>query len=170
MIVTGIILGLLLFLILGLLFSPFTLVIDTERNVYQISMKGIGKVTLIPSWETDKMIILRWKLWFWEREYLPIEGLMKGEKKKTSAKKPHKRRRKRSLTWQKMLRLLRSFHVHHFQLDIDTRDPVWNAWLYPLTFFLNRERRQLSINFVQYNACRLKVSNRLAHLLSAWIF
>ena len=178
MIALWIILGLLLILLSGILFSPFYLTIDTVDQRYSIRIGGVGIAQLIPAWDTDDLVYIRWRLWFWQREYHPIRALLDGKKQKSPTrrgKQTSRRSKRRSRgrmirSMPRVQRVLRSFRIHDFQLDLDLHDPVWNAWLVPVAAYLDRGRGRLSINFIQRNALRLKVSNRLIHVLRAWIF
>lgn len=169
MIVIWILIGLIMLIVAGLLISPLTLEVDTEQGVYRLHLGGVGEVAIVPAWETGNLIFISWRLWFWKQQYDPVEGMLKAKEEK----KPRKKTAKKSsntISWPRIKRILRSFHVHYFQLTLDTNDPVWNAWLYPIAFWISHGGKRFSINYVQYNALRFKVSNRLIYMLRAWMF
>jgi hypothetical protein len=172
MIALWIILGLLFFLLLGLLLSPLSFTVNTDENLYQIRVGGLGQAAIVPAWEKEELILVRGNVWFWRWEFAPVDRLLHPKPKKEKKKsKPGKKKRSRrfSLSWSAIKKILASFRVHYFQLNFDTNDPVWNAWLYPLVYVMDRKGERLSINFNQYNALRLKVSNRLVFILWALI-
>ena len=175
MIAIWIILGLLLLVLFGLLFSPITLLVDTDRKIYRLKITGLGNAEIVPVWETDDLIMIKIRLWFWKWEISVANSLLNPKpSKKTESPKPKKKKKRKKKSWMsfsrikpKIRRILRSFRIHHFELNLDTHDPVWNAWLYPVAYLMQRRGYGFSINFVRYNALRLKLSNRLFNILWA---
>ncbi|MEJ2163676.1 MAG: hypothetical protein P8X60_10320, partial [Robiginitalea sp.] len=66
-------------------------------------------------------------------------------------------------------RLMRSFKVRRFRMEIDTGDPVLNAKLYPLFFHLERHAGSIRLNFINRNHLLLQITNRPINLLKAII-
>ena len=142
---------LILLVLLGWIFlAPLVLQIDTDRNVYRLSWL-FGFLRADARGEPDD-IRLRLKVAFWQKSWALINDLLTengspepfpSNDSPESSKKRKRRKRKRSP--RRVISLaraaLRSFRVREFTLHLDTDDFVWNAWLFPLFYFLRSERR-----------------------------
>lgn len=161
--------GILGFLLIWLLFSPIILQVDTHRNKYVLCWVGLVKAALIPMSDD---LLLRLQLPFWQRDFSLIKLLSQpsNTKKATTPKVPPKTGISQRFPWRYFYRLLKSFRVFYFRLNLDTDDYVTNAYLYPLCHALNSPTRSLVINFQGCNQCAFRIENRLANLLAAFIF
>lgn len=65
--------------------------------------------------------------------------------------------------------LLSSFKIRELDLDIDTRDVVWNAYLYPLSIWLLNKGYPIRINYLNRFHMDLVIENRLGSVLKALI-
>lgn len=156
----------LLFLVLGwLLMAPIVLKIDTQEELCYLKWKGIAGVRLLVL--ADE-IVLKIQVFFWKKNIYPLSH----SPKTLTAKQAHKpkKKKKRQLPWRKGKKLLQSFTIQTFQLDLDTDDFVQNSYLLPIFYFLSNERRRLRINYSGQTVLKLVVQNRLYHLLKAWLF
>ena len=70
----------------------------------------------------------------------------------------------------KLKRLRKAIRVNRFFLNIDTDDYLWNAYLYPVFFFLKKERRNVNINFQGDVEFILEIRSRPIQLLYAVLF
>ena len=73
------------------------------------------------------------------------------------------------MTIARMRRLLLSFRVKAFRLDLDTGNPILNARLYPLTYLPGPGTGAVRINFQNRNNIRLQIVNRPIYILKALI-
>lgn len=179
MIALGIIFGSILLLLLGVLMAPVVLTIDTDEDLYRLQIIGLGEARIVPTWDTDWLIALRWRVWFFRREFRPLEWLTqprpaKPGKKSTSdpgdqRKKSRGQGRFSPPSWHRIRHLLQSFQVHQCQIAISSDDPIRNVWLFPLAYALSGPNRQISVNFIEYRAVKLRISNRLIRVLWAWL-
>ena len=150
--------------ILWLLFSPIILRIDTKQQQYWVRWRGIASFQL-KLLEDD--LILRLQVWFWKKDFYPLDGLLKAGKP-SSTKKAKKGRTRKKRNWKRFAsRLLGSFRVKQFDLRLDTDDYVLNSYLYPVFHLLNFKPVQLGINYQGESSLELQIENRLIRLLRA---
>ncbi len=163
-----IIIGLLLFVLLWLLVMPLTLRVDTWRQDYSLRWQGVGRVALLVH---DDELVVWVRIGWWQKDFFPLRPSTRKPKPIQQPKLRTKARRSwRQLPWRKVRNILRSFRVRHFRLELDTDDYVWNAFLYPLFYFVNRPGRQLSVNFEGRTNLQLEVENRLIRMLWAFLW
>ncbi len=150
-----------------LLFTPLMLVVDTTRDLYRAQWgpanawirfveERVRYHVHIPFWtkEGDLDDLFR------SREWIPERG-------GTHAGPPAKEVR-RTREWRPPVRaLLGTFHVRRFRLTIDTGDPLWNAWLYPVLHWFHRRGHAVSISFTGRNELVLTLSNNLYRVIKA---
>ena len=153
-----------------LLVAPLQLQIDTQANHYQLVWKsiGYGKLVMYPEKLGIKLKILFWNL---EWQLFPAQRKKQSGPKSESqppASRDEKKRRRPSLPIRAMLR---TFEVKRLRLHIDTDDFIINSYLYPVFYFLNRNReeRDLRINYQGEALFQLIVENRLYRLLFAFV-
>ncbi|MDF0715396.1 hypothetical protein PY092_04480 [Muricauda sp. 334s03] len=161
MILTIVIL-LVVLLALGLLFVPIQIYVDTATNKYFAGLKGLAKASFEP--DEKEFLRVRLKVLFYEHCFYP---LTKSSKPKPSKKKKTKPRRKIKL--RKMVRLLKSFEVKRFALDMDTGDYVANAKMYPIFVLLNQYVASFHINFENRNRLVMDIRNRPYRILKSFI-
>lgn len=159
--------GLLVALVAWVLIAPLQLQIDTSRDHYQIAWKRIGYGKLITR---PTEIVVRLKLLFWQKEW-PLPALVGGPSKRTErptkteqpTRKPQKDRAPRF----KVRALLRTFQLKQLRLHLDTDDFVLNSYLFPIFHFLNRENRELKINYRGEAFLQMVVENQLYRIIWA---
>jgi hypothetical protein len=147
-----------------LLIAPMQLVIDSNRNLFGLQWKTIGAAKVFLAKDD---IILRTRLFFWQKDWHPLQW--KPAKKKPKKKKPAKKK-KNWLSFRRVKRLLRSFRVKKLLINIDTDDYVVNSYLYPLFYLLDRSQESLHINYEGEFDCQLTVENRGYRILNALLF
>ena len=146
------------------LLMPLELNIDSSRGQYCLRMGFLARVSV----EKDPVELLRLHLkvlflnFFWR----PSDLASGGRAKKKLAKKA-KRGGKRKITMAQGRRLLQSFRIKAFRLELDTGDPILNAQLYPLFFLIGQYGGNLGINFTGHNSLTLQVVNRPIHIIKA---
>ena len=119
MILTVVIL-LVVLLALGLLFVPIQIFIDTDTGKYYVGLKGLAKASFEP--DEKELLRVRLKVLFYEHYFYPLTKPSKPKPTKSKKTKP-----KRRIKFRKVVRLLKSFEVKRFTLDMDTGDYVVNA-------------------------------------------
>ncbi len=161
-----VILLVLLVVLAYLLWMPLELCIDTYRGTYYLQMGGLARISV----EKDPLELLRLhlKVLFMDFLWRPSDLRRGGKPKKKSARKAHgAKKRKMSLTQGK--KLLQTFRIKSFRLELDTGDPVLNARLYPAFFLLGHLGKDVGINFLGRNQILLRISNRPIYILNAFI-
>jgi hypothetical protein len=142
------------------------LFIDTNTNQYYIHFKGLAKVRFEAHEEALLKIQLR--LFFLNFDFFPFKNTTKRIKKHQIKKSNFKGRRKR-ISIKTMIRLLKTFKVKRFFLNIDTGDCIYNAKLYPIVAFLNYRLGHFNINFIGKNQLVLCLENRPVYILKSFI-
>lgn len=162
------ILAVLVGIVLGLLFAPVVIEINTHNDMYRVGLYGLwGRIYLV-----DAEIWVELKFARWKRSInifnLPTtlslkEGFMvnDGEGKNKEPFKPK---------WKILKELLKSFKIVKLSWTLDTDDYVLNAQLYPL-FYLTKNftSYNVSINFQGENGLVLIVKNNAWRVLKAII-
>lgn len=155
-------------IVLGLLFAPVVIEINTHNDMYRVGLYGLwGRIYLV-----DAEIWVELKFARWKRSInvfnLPTtlslkEGFMvnDGEGKNKEPFKPK---------WKILKELLKSFKIVKLSWTLDTDDYVLNAQLYPL-FYLTKNftNHNISINFQGENGLVLIVKNNAWRVLKAII-
>ncbi len=161
-----IVLSLFVGFLIWLFLTPLVLVVDTTKNQYLITWKGVASARLMGFDGRWKVSV---KVFFWKRNfYFPFKKSDKLEKKNKKRKKQKKVnfKRWRHKGWQ----ILKSFEVKRFYLNLDTDDFVKNSQLFPLFYFLSANNRQLKINYEGRAELVLIIENRLWRMLKAFLF
>ncbi|NER09080.1 hypothetical protein SAMN06265375_1011436 [Muriicola jejuensis] len=154
----------LVLVLIGLLFAPIDIYLDTRSNNYYAEIKGLVKASV----EADKLEILRIrvKVPFRQFYFYPLKPRRKKTGKKPSEKKgrKHWNRFAPKTIW----RVLRSFEIKKWELDLDTGDCITNAKLYPLFALLNYRSGGFHVNFEGRNHAVLMVRNRPVSLIKSF--
>ncbi len=149
-----------LFTVLTYLFlAPIILYIDTQNDKYFIQQQGIIKASVLG----DKKEVFKIKLniLFLNFNVYPLRS--KNDNSKS------KRKRNMPFSFSTGLRLLKSFKVKKFRIDIDTGDCIANAKLYPVFAFLNYKIGDFNINFEDRNQLVLHIEIRPIHIIKSFI-
>jgi len=159
-------LTLFLLLIIYLLFIPVILFIDTTTNEYYIQLKGLAKASI--ELHSEEVLIFKLRISFFNFYFYPLRKWRssKSKKKKIVTKKEFKNIKK--LGFRKTLRVLRSFKIKNFVIDIDTGDWTLNAKLYPISSLLNNKVGSFNINFEGRNRMALHIQNRPISIIKSF--
>ncbi len=154
---------LILLVIIYLLIIPIILFIDTNTNQYYIQLKGFAKASI----ESRKIEFLRVKLniLFMTFYFYPIQYKQSKKKNLNEKKLTHKR----FSNFKRIMRLLKSFKVKKFLINIDTGDPILNAKLYPIFSLLNISKGNFNVNFKNINQLTLHLENRPIDIIKSYI-
>jgi hypothetical protein len=156
-------------LLAGILLMPLRIRIDTHAGLYEFCIPGLGSTSLAFLEGEDLLVLnIRFIRWRWTVYPLRKEKARKPEQKPAKEKVRKKRRDRRSLM-PHIFSVLKSFQVRHFRLEMDTTDPVWNAWLFPLAVWLSGPGRRISINYQRRNVLQLEIRNRIVRIAYAWV-
>jgi hypothetical protein len=146
-----------------LLFMPILICIDTDKALYYIKLKGLVTIGI----EADKAEILQIKVhvFFKDFYFYPLR------QKKHDKKKPQKMgpKQKKSPGLTKVLRVVQSFKVTRFYVDMDTGDCLMNAKLYPLFALLKYKYGAFNINFDGRVKLLVHIENKPIRILRSFI-
>ncbi len=160
-----IVLGILFILVvLYVLLLPLDLVINTIQNQYYIRAGVIAKARF----KVDDNYLFRIELRTLGIPYTiyPLRR-QKRIKKETRPKKAKGR-----FKWSYMktgVRLIRSFELKRFALQLDTGNCITNAKLYPVFAYFNYLGSDLQVNFKGNNQLNLHLQNRPIRIVKSFI-
>ena len=145
---------------------PMILVIDTTNQQYYFQLKGIAKANLI---KDDKEIFaVRLRVFFFKFMFYPL----KKDKVNKPAKKISTTTKVRNKTTVKsfktVIRVMKSFKVKRFYLNLDTGDCITNSKLYPVFSLLNYYLGGFYINYTGRNTLVLAIQNRPIRIIKSY--
>lgn len=157
----------LLCLTLFFLLSPLWIELDSGIPSGKIRWWGIGRVELYHEgeWKVRLRLLFFQKIYYLERRGAKKEKRVKKKIAATGVKKkpvmPFR------LMLKKMIRIIRSFTIEQWRLDMDTGDAALNARLYPLNW-LPVLQGHVFVNFNGEQRFRCRIRNNGWRLLWAW--
>jgi hypothetical protein len=159
-----ILISLLALLLLWLLLGPVILLVDTDRNRYQLFLPGIFKAAVVPS---EDLLHVRGWIFFIPYRFNPFRiGKKKSSKKKDQTEK---KKKKRSPSFSRGLQmfksLARAIRIRKLRLDMDTENFLMNAWLIPAFSMVNSGNIRMTANFNGDFSLLLDVRTRIGVLL-----
>lgn len=166
MIVLIILIVLLVFVTI-LLLTPIRFKIDSNKSIYLAEWKHLLSAKLLLQ---NNEPIVQLKSFFWKKE-INLLKINSGLNNTTQKKRKSTQQKKSKFNFKKKIKpLLKSFQVRKFFINIDTNNYAWNAYLFPIFYFLKSEQRQLHINFQGNVEVLLDIQNRPLRILWALIF
>jgi hypothetical protein len=146
-----------------LLFAPFYIEIDTERQIFRFQFHSWFQLRLIMKQDSFFIVV---KILKWTKSWDIFSMKKQGVKRVRSP-----RNRGSNISKHKVISIIKSFRLRKFKFSIDTGDMPTNGLLFPV-FHLIKLRTQLdiSINFKDENKFFLLIENNLARLIGALIF
>jgi hypothetical protein len=154
----------LLVLICWIFLAPLEFQVDTR--VPHASLRWITIGTAMLLYENDKWLLKIRVLFFYKQ--WELEKIGSGKKKDRIKKIKPKKKGIKMKSIGKLINVLRSFHVTHWEMAIDTGDVIRNAWLYPLNFYAP-VHHHLFINFSDDNYLLFEARNSPWKLAYAFI-
>ena len=151
-------------LLIYLLLLPINIVIDSIDNQYFVSLGSLAKANVAK--DDDYLLRIDLRTLFLRFKFYPL--------KKRAAKKKKKKREteKKKIKWSQIksiFRIVRSFEVKQFSLDIDTGHCITNAKLYPVFAFLDFWVGNYRVNFIGRNSIVLHLQNRPYRIIKSFI-
>jgi hypothetical protein len=130
-----------------------------------VQISGLAKIEI--EGHKEEIIRVRLRTFFMKFYFYPLRK--RGTSKKKKQKKDVVKKKRNRLGLRKALRVLRSFKVKHFLLDVDTGDCISNAKLYPVFTFLNYHFGAFHINFQGRNSLAVHLQNRPIYIIKSFI-
>lgn len=166
--ILAVILILLVLLVIGLLFLPLEFYIDTQTEQYYVKFGGLAKAR-IEGHDTE-VIVIKIQAFFTQFEYFPLRRESKLKKKSKSTQVNRVEQSKKGVRKLKTLwRVVRSFKVQQFHLDVDTGDCISNAKLYPVFALMNYHWGGFWVNFEGRNRLVVHITNRPIYIIRSFI-
>ena len=179
-----ILLVLLLLLLIGILFTPVRVIVDTLEDRYELRVPPwawarllVGDGTIGYEWRAVHFVRGQGQLFPPDFDTPDSQAVSTGtdqrtEKQDDDRKKAARRSRKATST-RTMLRmgraLLRSFRVRRLHLRVDTGNAVYNAWLFPFFAWWNHRGYDVAIRFAGGTDLVLDMSNSVHRIAGALI-
>ena len=163
MVVINVVLFILLVLIIGFLFTPITLHIDTNESRYEIFQLPVFQISILfqNNFPTVKLRLIGINI--------PLKGKRNAPATQKKQGKTKRHFHKSFAAWKFLVnRLIKSFEVKRAVFDLDTDDVVLNAQLVPVFQFLSKGPVQLNSNFTGRVYLHLEMYNKPVRIL--WIF
>lgn len=156
---------LLIALVIYLLLVPIILLVDTNSNEYYLRLWGLAKANL--EFDEKKLLRICLKVFFLRFYFYPFLSGKSKKKKRTIRKEQKRSLSKKNIG--KSLRVLQTFKVKRFFIDMDTGNCISNAKLYPVFAFLNYHIGHFNINFEGRNELALHIQNRPIFIIKSLI-
>jgi hypothetical protein len=148
-----------------LLWMPFRLIIDSKQDVYRVEWQYMCSAMLV---ETEEDMGIQIQVLFFKK-FLPFDWFFQ---RKSKPKKQTATTRDPSVSKPflrpNLKKILFSFRVKRCRINWDTDDYVWNAYLYPIAFFLFRTKETVIINFEGKRDIELVIENRLIRIIKSF--
>jgi len=160
-----IVITLFLLLLVSLLLVPIIICIDTASDEYYFELQGLIKVN-IEKHETE-IFRIRLHVLFMTFYMYPLKKKKLNKQKKENKKLVTKP--KTHITFNRFFKILKTFKIKRFFINIDTGNCILNAKLYPLFALLNYYTGNFYINFQGRNQLVLLVKNRPIDIIKSLI-
>ena len=154
-----------LLLIVFLLLAPITICIDSMSNQYFIELKSLIKANLEK--HEAEFFRIRMKIVFMNFYIYPFKTRRLKKQKRGKEKQVMKAKRHSSSI--RIFKILRTFKIKQFYINIDTGNCILNAKLYPLFALLNYNTGNFYINFQGQNQLVLIMKNRPINIIKSFI-
>lgn len=161
-----VIVAILLLVLAYLLWMPVVFKINTETKEYYLQFKGLAKASVMS--DPEEVLKIKLNVLFMRFNFFPLRMRRKKKKKKKEAQ-TKTRKTFSSKKVQAIWRMIRSFKIKEFKLDIDTGDYVLNAKLYPAFYLLRHFGNNVAVNFEDRNRLALVIQNRPINILKSFI-
>jgi len=178
LIITACLLAILVSVLLWILLVKITLIINSDEELYCITIGRVVRAQLLPR---DEQLLLRVKVLLktFETDLLAQRPERKKKRKKPKLKRKGKRKGNgwqpfrgkgflelMEMVFQFLRAVIRAFRVEQCQIHLDTGDAALNGRLIPVVEALNYYTgAQMRINFQEHNSVRLIINHRLGRLV-----
>lgn len=164
---------LILLLLFWILFARLIFYVDTVTSEYYVSFGNQIKMDLF---FMDGFPMLRAKIFFIQKEIDPLEPNTKKKKKKKEKKEKDKKEKtkKREIVdkpglaktaIRQIKKIIKTFNVKKFHLNIDTNDFIYNSYLAGLFSAINRGNLLLQTNYTGDFFLKINIQNRIVNIL-----
>jgi hypothetical protein len=153
--------------VLYLLFAPFYLEIDTEKNLLRLRFHRFAYVRLLIENSSLKLHI---NIAVWNKK-IDLLRQPVHENKKVSPTRIKPARKAQKISLKKVIAVLKTFKVNKCAVNMDFGDIQWNAILFPLFFWMSRMTgKHIQVNFTGKNNVKLEIQNNFARIIFAFLY
>jgi hypothetical protein len=147
-----------------LLLAPFYIEVNSLTNLYRIKFHRLMSLSIKNS---NDIIEFEMKLFFWTKKINFSEAkLVEHKELKSKNNNPPKK----TLEWNKVKNVLKSFKLNTCDINIDMGNMQLNGILYPFVYFMSiHYKKQIALNFNGQNYVILEIENNLARIIRAYI-
>ena len=163
----------LVLLFLGIALLRIRMIIDSTEDRYEISILPLARVKLLLA---DDTIGYCWRAaWLQGKGHLfPSAEIAEDHKyKKEHQKKERNGRRKSKMDLKDMSvlvkRIWHGLEVKRFFVRLNTDDPLWNAWLFPVFSFWRAKGYDVGIQFMGNSTLVLEMEHSVHRIAGAFI-
>lgn len=160
--ITLIVLSVLVLIIIGVLFVPIKIVVNTAQRQYYLSLPGYLRADLL--FAKDKPFKIKLRIFFISFFIEPSKRLKKNNELPEYKKS---KKIKRPLTL--LINLFKSIKIKYCYANIDTGDFPLNAQLIPLVQQIQSQNISVNINFNDENNLNLLLQTRGIRLMTVYI-
>ncbi|GAA4941248.1 hypothetical protein GCM10023314_12830 [Algibacter agarivorans] len=115
----------------------------------------------------EEVFRIRLNILFMKYYIYPLKKRRANKPKK--AKKKHVTKPKRHMSFIRIYKLLKTFKIKQFYINMDTGNYILNAKLYPLFVLLNYNIGKFHINFQGKNQLVIIIKNRPINIIKSFI-
>ncbi|MBN2485636.1 MAG: hypothetical protein JXB34_06655 [Bacteroidales bacterium] len=151
-----------IFLLLGVLFVPINIVVDTNKKKYYMSLPGYLRIDLLLGAPEPFKIKLR--VFFISFFIEPFK-----REKKIDVSKPKENKKKVKAPLSLIFNLIKSIKLKYCYANIDTGNFPLNAQLIPAAQLIRGPNLSVNINFENTNSLNLRLKTRGIKLLTVLI-
>jgi len=159
-------LGFLILVVIYLLLMPIILFVDTQTNEYYLQLRGLAKASIQA--DEKEVLKVKMKVLFLNFKFYPLRR-KKSSSKSKKIKKYNKKNSGKRIKFRKYIRILRTFKIKRFFVNIDTGDCISNAKLFPIFAFLNQTKASFKVNFEGRNQMVLHMQNRPINIIKSFV-
>jgi len=157
-----------LLVVLFLLLIPIRIFMDSNRGILLVEWKNIITANVLLQ---NEDLLIRLDTFFWKKEFSLMETATNQAPAHSKKKKKISISKKWKFDFRKKLKnILKTIKVKQLYVNIDTDDYLWNAYLYPVFYFLKKEKRNFQINYHGNVEILLEVQSRPIQILYAVLF
>lgn len=157
-----------------LLLTRIQLILNTDRSDYRLRIGSLANARVRYVEEGDLELTARLVFWNWKLSFMSLlTGQGHKQQQQVSLQSGNKKIKSKRRVPRRMLtkgwRLMRSFKVRKWYLNVDTDDVIANAYLYPFFFWLSRGKAKWKINYEGRVDVDILIENRIGRMLYCFI-
>jgi len=151
---------LLLVVLAGMLLARLELYIDTYRQLYRLRW-GIAFSARVDIGGEFPVLVAHFGPFRKRWSLLDLLTRKPKDKQTAPSEKRVNSKKNKPFPFRLIWAMLNTFRCRQFQMELDTDDYVWNAWLFTPVYLTPALRERVTVNFMGHNSLILQIDNRL---------